>query len=845
MEPPSDLTSNHTAALHTDTGPPLDLVQTIQAIVDQPLPCPRPTQFAFCLDDKSATHNTNILAKCGYNLEAAIQDDTDSPLQYGSEFRPVSVLAPLLAHHPNWHKILSILVKGSVFHAAALSESERFSALEQALDFGNHKGATKDPKQLRALLVEDVIHGFNLPLNLSAVHKIPGLLLSPMNIASQNTIDETGRVIEKDRLTHDHSYDYFPNSSINSRCDLTLHEPCMFGRAMCRIIHWIVYLRHRYPTKRILLTKTDWKAAYRRGHLNIGTAVQCATQMDQILLMPLRMTFGGAPCPSEWSCLSDTGSDIATDIANSPDWNPNELVSPHQSRLPPVPACNPARPPPQPAAELLFDFPKEDEDLLCKFDNYIDDLIGVGVDTGPDSVQRLAAAGSLAIHVLTRPVHPDEPIPRDDPNSLKKLAAEGLPEESKICLGLLLDTYSLLATLPRHKYKAWSAEIRRILDQGKITFKALEQVIGRLENVCHILQPGRHFIGRLRALSYSFGLNRWGHRHLSSEIQKDLKLWLSFLKRAATGVSLNLLVFRSPTHVYRTDACTHGLGGYSNLGRAWRLELPNELIGRAHINLLEFMGTIISPWIDFLEGSLPEGSTVFSQGDNTTAAGWSHKSNFESEQRPAHLKVARRLGTLQLEGKFQLVNEWIAGEENTIADSLSRDTHLPIDVHVALLTAHFPLQMPAGFRLTPLPDAIISWVHSILRNLPELNAACPKRTRSELVSGRDGSPSWPPTIAATTLSSKSSTETKQPQLLNRLSSEALHKLFDPVSCSNAERKAWLAQRCEVTSTHWFKPSGIIARRIPLSTPTAASQQFYRGKSLDTKAWTQGQNDKKQ
>jgi hypothetical protein len=53
------------------------------------------------------------------------------------------------------------------------------------------------------------------------------------------------------------------------------------------------------------------------------------------------------------------------------------------------------------------------------------------------------------------------------------------------------------------------------------------------------------------------------------------------------------------------------------------MALPTTLIGRAHINLLEFMGTIISPWLDLLEGSLPEHVSVFSQDDNTTAAGWS------------------------------------------------------------------------------------------------------------------------------------------------------------------------------------------------------------------------------
>jgi hypothetical protein len=400
-----------------------------------------------------------------------------------------------------------------------------------------------------------------------------------MNIARQNTIDETGQVMEKDRLTHYHSCDYFPNSSINSRCDLTLHEPCMFGRAMSWLIHWII--QH-----------TD----YRRGHLNMAPAIQCATQMDNILLVPRRMTFGGAPCPSKWSCLSDTGSDIATNIANTPDWDATQLVSPHQYQLPPVPDCNPARPPPQTASELLFDFPQEDEALLCKFDNFIDDLIGVGIDTSPDSVQRLAAAGSLAIHVLTQPVHPDEPIPGDDPNSLKKLAAEGLLEESKICLGLLLDTYKMIVALPCHKYKAWSASIRKILDQGKIDFKTLEQVIGHLENVCQILPLGRHFLSRLRALSDAFGLKQgWGCRSVSPEIQKDLKLWMNFLKRAAAGVSL----------IYWTDACIHGLGGYSNFGRAWRMAIPTNLIGRAHINLLEFMGTIISPWLDFLKVVCP------------------------------------------------------------------------------------------------------------------------------------------------------------------------------------------------------------------------------------------------
>jgi hypothetical protein len=52
--------------------------------------------------------------------------------------------------------------------------------------------------KLCSLLNDDVTHGFNLPLPLSMTHQIPGLLLSPMNIARQSSIDAAGNIIPKD-----------------------------------------------------------------------------------------------------------------------------------------------------------------------------------------------------------------------------------------------------------------------------------------------------------------------------------------------------------------------------------------------------------------------------------------------------------------------------------------------------------------------------------------------------------------------------------------------------------------------------------------------------------------------
>jgi hypothetical protein len=370
-----------------------------------------------------------------------------------------------------------------------------------------------------------------------------------MNIARKNTIDEIGRVIKKDCLTHDHTYEMFPGSSINKRCRLDLHQTCMIRKALSQMIHWILEVRARYPLLQILLTKTDWKAAYRRAHLQANTAVQCATHLPGgFLLIPLHMNFGGAPCPSSWSCISDTACNLATDLANHPNWEPKKLHSPHQHLLPLVPPAATDQAPPHPAKELLFSFPPDENDHFIKFDNHIDNLLGGGVEADNDAVDRLSATGSLVIHTLGRPLVKNEPILCNDLNSLKKLAAEGTPKEEKICLGITLDTYCLIALLPKHKYTAWSNAIWHFLVEGKINFKDLEELIGQLEHINLIQPPGRHFLGRLHCLHASFGLSKYGHCRLTKEIYKELQLWLKLLKRATT--SLNLLVFRNPTHIY-------------------------------------------------------------------------------------------------------------------------------------------------------------------------------------------------------------------------------------------------------------------------------------------------------
>jgi hypothetical protein len=119
---------------------------------------------------------------------------------------------------------------------------------------------------------------------------------------------------------------------------------------------------------------------------------------------------------------------------------------------------------------------------------------------------------------------------------------------------------------------------------------------------------------------------------------KDLVLCKDFLVVTHTGIDLNLLTTREPNNILRTDACEHGLGGYSlKTGRAWRWEIPLHLRGRKPINFLEFQACVVGIMLSIEEDNPAAGYCYLSATDNTSAMGWLRKSNFVSDgDHPAH-----------------------------------------------------------------------------------------------------------------------------------------------------------------------------------------------------------------
>jgi hypothetical protein len=221
---------------HPPTNPPTDdniwptnLIEIIRAIKQIPPRQPSRQEFSFELSDEAAEKNFLILMrKYGGCLSDALAAQEDSMVGYGSEFRDVATLANTFQRHPNWTRMSRILTHSSEWPLEPLNNKCRLADVREALIFGNHKGASMKPDLLLQLMSKDVQFSYCLPLPLAKAEKIPGILIAPMNIQQQNTINEFGRIVPKDRQTHDQSFKWSSGTSVNSRVKTEELLPCLF-----------------------------------------------------------------------------------------------------------------------------------------------------------------------------------------------------------------------------------------------------------------------------------------------------------------------------------------------------------------------------------------------------------------------------------------------------------------------------------------------------------------------------------------------------------------------------------------------------------------------------------------
>ena len=139
---------------------------------------------------------------------------------------------------------------------------------------------------------------------------------------------------------------------------------------------------------------------------------------------------------------------------------------------------------------------------------------------------------------------------------------------------------------------------------------------------------------------------------LTASTTADLHLWLHFLTQANEGISMNLMSVRRPTHMLFSDACPGGLGGYSvTIGLAWQFNLAGLNIDpRVSNNLLEIIGAVVQIWFTIaFDPDCPPLSCLLAWTDNSSGAGWLHKSNFDEPGDRLHDAIARKFATVLLD----------------------------------------------------------------------------------------------------------------------------------------------------------------------------------------------------
>lgn len=709
------------ASAPTPTWPPessqlLAAIRTARAW--SPPPPSRPL-FKFRLTPIAAKYNMEILESFNFDLGQAIHQDPNSILKPGSEFRPCHLLEPIFRCHPRWPRIKSILTFGGHYPVDHLSTSEQLQDLQDAIAYGNHKSARVTKTWMMSALTKEVQKAWQLPLPVPDLYKIPWAAVAPMGNATQTTIDEEGNRIPKHRLTHDQSFPFSSGTSVNSRVRDQDLPPTQYGFAFSRFLHMIAAMRLKHPTVPIYLSKYDFKSAYRRVHNDPETIAQGIVTVgdlcDQALaLASLRLTFGGKPCPTIFSDISEATCDLANAITRLHPWDPSEDIPPHLDLLT-LPSQTLPTTPLAPALPLIVQPTVDDHSY---HECFIDDIFQSCLALSPSHIKRANQSALLAIDAISRPLHSQEPVPRDPMVAIAKAIAEGSLTECLTILGWLLDTHRMLIKLPPDKASQWTQQVKDILSHKSklISRSTLETLVGRLQHIAQVLHPSKHFLGRLRgALTKAdqHGCTRLNRHHLD-----DLKLWLEFLAHSKAGVNINLITLRCPTRLKRTDACEYGLGGYDlATGRTWQWIIPNHLRGLRSINFLEFLASVIAILLDILENPPSPGDMFLSGVDNRTATKWMRNSNFDDDANPdheAHLHLSRFFASTLLKHQIGSTSHWVAGPHNGISDGCSRIAGPSPFGLTLILKSNFPLQAPPNLLVSPLPPAITwalsSWV---------------------------------------------------------------------------------------------------------------------------------------
>ena len=155
------------AMAHAET--PSWFIPVIRKIIHSPLPSLSKSQIKFEWSPSAMRFNSDLLESVNFDLGKLISQNPSSEIGYGSEFRPVATLEPLLRLRPNWNRIKSFLSSGFTANFRQIDEAQCQNDNTKALRSGNHKSTLKQIQMLTKIVRKEVHLGYQFVFHPSLI----------------------------------------------------------------------------------------------------------------------------------------------------------------------------------------------------------------------------------------------------------------------------------------------------------------------------------------------------------------------------------------------------------------------------------------------------------------------------------------------------------------------------------------------------------------------------------------------------------------------------------------------------------------------------------------------------
>ena len=280
--------------------------------------------------------------------------------------------------------------------------------------------------------------------------------------------------------------------------------------------------------------------------------------------------------------------------------------------------------------------------------SYLDDLIGVSHPAcGSEAYEHLGTV--LSNLGLT------ENVPKACP-----------PCTVQTVLGVSIDTNEMTVSVTDERLTEISNLLLEWEDKRSCKKKELQSIIGKLCFICKCVRQSRVFLNRLLEVLRSVEWKTSTQIKLSDEFRKDIKWWLLFMETFNGVAFIPPCVWEEPDVTMATDSCLDGCGGICS-NRYFHTKFPQPVLTQElPIHKLEFLAVLVGARI---WGDRFSGLKIRIYCDNISVV---HVINSSKTKDPFMATCLRELWLVVSQYKFELSAVHLPGEENRVADWLSR-----------------------------------------------------------------------------------------------------------------------------------------------------------------------------